>query len=545
MLALAGCLHPPGPSPHAEGSASATEQSDGLLDADAPAAPASPGRRPFAIADGPRPFTGAAPLLLARTIDSAASRPDAPFQAFDAHSLNLVDLDGDGRREIVSLNDNHRAYVIAADSGRVLAELATARPGGDAWGARDINGIAVGDVDGDGQAELAVLNSAATLTVFTLDREASSAQRFPFDVLWQQTVSAVDLDPDFYATHPWYDNGSKGLGADGNPFIVHLRDGQAVVLAQSDGYPAHIAFDANGTVRWSTSWWDGNSGPWAGPFAPDGAIQAVFATDGGHVVAYDVASGVIQWDFDAAAHGAKPGSIPIMPAVLDLRGDGQRSIFVGARVAVDDGSPDWILRQHARSFLLDAAGRVVWDASFPWGNPLLYADPAAVDVNGDGVKDIVALDWNTIGHKPGAWETTGPANLFALDGRTGKALWHRQIDAQWSNTGFAIASFLPGSVQILTEEQRGGQDGLSLIGLDGGRVGWLPLPEPGWAIRRGPALADLDGDGLLEVVLPVSRSATGCPQALDVGCRSGALLVYDTDAPAASALFDNNPRFAD
>lgn len=542
-LLMAGCLGAGEPAGTRSHSSATAAPAAGLVDVAQDARPVRGAGGPV-IAEPPQPFApGGLPLEMRLVIDSALAGPEVPFQAFDTHALNLADLDGDGRPEAVSLNDNQRAYVIDPRTGKVLAELATPRP--DGWDARDLNGVAIGDVDGDGQPELAVLNGAASLTVFRLDRAASTAQQFRFDPLWQANVTAVGRDPRFYETHPWLSPESPDLGADGNPFIVHLADGQAVILAQSDGDPAHLAFDADGGVRWLTSWWDGNSGPWAGRLTPGGPVRAVFATDGGHVVAYDVASGTIQWVFDARAHGIRPGSIPIMPAVVDLRGDGNKSIFVGARVAVQDGGADWMQRQHARYLLLDAAGKLVWDTSFEWGNPLLYADPAVLDVDGDGVKDIVALDWNTIGHNPGQWNKTGPANLFALDGATGRALWHRPLDAQWSNTGLVVASFVPGlGPLVLTEEQRGGQDGLSFVALDGARVGWMPLPA-GWTVRRGPALADTDGDGLAEVVVPVSRPAAGCPRRLDVGCREGALLVYGSAARMDGVLFDGNPRFAD
>lgn len=484
------------------------------------------------------------PLRAMRTIDSASAKPATPFQAFDTLSLNLADLRGDGRLEVITLNDNHRAYVIDPVRGAILAELQTDHPGGDSWGARDINGIAVGDVTGDGHPDLAVLNSAATLTVLTLDEAASSRSEFVYTPAWSQVVTATKADPDFYATHPWFKTGSLELGADGNPFIAHVR-GEAVVLAQSDGYPAHMAFGPTGDLRWFTDYWDGNSGPWAGALKTNGPEMAVFATDAGHVVAYDVGSGKIQWDFSAPDHGANPGSISIMPTVVDLHGDGTKSIFVGARVAVDDKSEDWMLRQHARYFLLDSSGNVLWSTSYPWGNPGSYVQPATVDLDGDGVKDIITLDWNTIGHKPGNWEKLGPANLIAINGANGKALWHRLVDAQWSNTGLAMADFFPGQPgpQIMTEEQLGLRDGLSFFGPDGSRLGWMPLPDSHMTVRRGPVLADIDGDGFAEAILPVSSGATGCPQHLDVGCRAGSLLVYSTQARDDSVVFDNNDLF--
>ncbi|MFO1533455.1 MAG: hypothetical protein ABR562_07145 [Thermoplasmatota archaeon] len=404
-----------------------------------------------------------------------------------------------------------------------------------------------------------------TLTILELDRAASTRSHYVFHRVWREVESVVRFDPDFNATHPWYTNASQEeLGADGNPFIAHL-DGEpgGVVLSQSDGLPGHFAFDGDGTLRWWTAFWDGNAGPWAGRLRPNEPVRAVFATDGGQVVAYDVASGAIQWTFDVAAYGVVPGSISVAPNVFDLRGDGRMSVFVGARQAVNDTGVGedpgtWMHRQHAKYFLLSSGGQELWSASLDLGNPMAYMHPAAVDLNGDGVKDLVVLDWNTIGHHPGNWEKLGPANLFALDGATGETLWVTAVDSSWSNQGIAIADFLgDGKGQILVEEQVGLTDGLSLYSLQGEFLRWVPVQADGWRITRGPVLADTDGDGKVEVILPVAREAhscvagdSGCASDLtqhclhtDVGCRQGALLVYDTDAPGASVTFSGDFLF--
>ncbi|MHB8634217.1 MAG: hypothetical protein ACYDBQ_09675 [Thermoplasmatota archaeon] len=514
-------------------------------------------------------------MTLVTTVNTTTAGATIPFGAFDTTGFGVADLLGSGHLDIVTNNDNLQTYVIDAASGHVAAEIATYHPNG--WLARDINGVAIGDITGNGTIDLAILNSAATLTVEELNRTQSTPSHLAFHPLWQRVATATAYDPHFNATHPWYGNRSVQLGADGNPFIAHVGGVPGgVVLAQSDGWPGDFAFNANGTLRWMTDYWDGDAGPWAGWLDPGGPVQAVFATAGGHVVDNDVASGAIQWDFNATGWGATPGSITPTPVAYDLYGTGSKSIFVGARVAVapvnsslaspgiDNAMPTngtsneaapWMRTQHAAYFLLDAGGHVLWNASLATGNPLVYMVAAAVDVNHDGVKDLIVLDWNTIGHFPGNWEKTGPANLFALDGRNGHLLSRASVDSRWSNKGIAVADFLATGQdpQILVEEQLNGVDGLSLYALNGTHLAWMPLPGNQGEVTRGPELADIDGSGFASAIVPIATSCPGGPgstpecaslppscSAIDVGCRAGSLLVFRTRAPDASVAWSNN-----
>lgn len=492
------------------------------------------------VAAGPAPVP-AQGLRVRAVIDASVAQPAQPWEAFDTFALNFADLRGDGHLELVSLNDNLHTYVLDPLTGHILADLTTPHGGLEGWKSRDINGVAIGDVTGDGVPELAVLNGAANLTLFALDPNQSSADHLEYAALWQRTVYPPDVDPSFYPNHPWYANGSVDLGADGNPTIVHLPDGQALVAAQSDGFPLDVAYDRDGKVAWWTDFWDGNSGPWSGTFAGSTRPQVVFGTDGGQVVDYDAAAGTIQWVFDIKREGVHPGSVPVAPTVVNL--DGTSAVFVGARSAVDDG-PGWINRSHAVYYLIDEHGLPLWHASFLWGNPLVYMHPAVADVNGDGVKDLIVQDWNTVGHNPGQWNSTGKANLFALDGRDGSLLWRAQVMSPWSNKGIAVADFLPGRGPVIAvEELRGPLDGIALYSLQGKPLDWYPLPGAGWSITRGPVLADLDGDGHVELVVPVARGSTGCPRPLDVGCRQGAFVVYATAATDSSVLAGGNDLF--
>lgn len=477
---------------------------------------------------------GAADWSLARLIDERSAKPRTGFEAFDAASLNVFDFEGDGVPEIVSHNDNNRVYVIDSGSGKIRAEIETTHPKG--WAARDINPVAIGDLFGDGRPCLVVPNGAAYLTALCLAARTWDG-RLVFEKRWEIRVDAALHEPDFHETHPWIqgdgDTSNDAPGLDGNAFLADV-DGEPglEIFVETDGYPGQLAYRHDGENLWSTSWHDGNAGVVVADLAGDGRPEAVFASDAGVVTAFDAREGKLRWSFEARKHGANPGSITVAPVVADLDGKPGLELVFAARNVASPERAGWQERSHAVWFALRADGSVLWKASEDWMNPLAYTRPALVDADGDGGLDVVAMDWNTVGHKPGAWETTSRgASLFALDGATGRALWHRSVDARWSNKDVVVVGD-----SVIASEQRGEQDGLGLYALrDGARRGWHALPD-GWEAMRGPVAYEVAGR--VHLAVPLGRpDPAPAPRELDVGHRDGAIAIIDTasDAPIASS----------
>lgn len=462
-------------------------------------------------------------------IDDASAAPWAPFEAFDAASLNVADIDGDGRPEIVSANDNNRVYVFDLASGKLRAQIETEHP--PDWAAREINPVAIAPLGPDGAVCLVIPNSAAHLAAWCY-RGRTPLGDFVFARLWDVHVDAAAFDADFRKEHPWIwsdgDPSNDIPGLDGNAFVADVDgDGRPEIFTETDGYPGQFSFDADGDLRWMNTAWDGNAGVVVSDLDGDGKKEAVFASDSGVVTAYDAASGKIRWTFDAKKAGASPGSITVAPSVGDLDGDGKRELVFAARnVATGDG---WQERSHAVWFALRSDGSVLWRASEAWMNPLAYTRPALVDANGDGKLDVVAMDWNTVGHKPGSWEPTerGP-QLFALRGTTGKPLWHVSVAARWSNKDVVVADVHPEpGLEVVASAARGDRDGLGIYALSDGReLDWHALPT-GWEAMRGPVAALLDGR--IQLVVPLGRPDPAPNyRELDVGHRTGAIAVIDT-----------------
>lgn len=445
-------------------------------------------------------------------ITTGSADPERPFEAFDAVSMAAVDLDGDGAKEIVAHNDNNRLYVFSAD-GELLSELRSRVPEG--WPVRELGGPAVGDISGDGKADLVVANSAGHVTVFAQDDEQ-------WVRLWETDV--VD---------------DERAGLDGPPFLVDAdKDGRHAVHVQLDDAAGLFKLDPTGDVVWHEQLSDGNAGPVAGDLDGDGILEVVYPSDGGGLWVFDARTMEHRCTFNAHEHDASPGSISVSPTLADLTGDGALEAVFGVRNVAEEQEGDWIARSHAHYFAVDAECAVVWQQTFDWGNPHVHMQPVPVDVTGDGALDVLFQDWNTIGHLPGAWEHTGPANLFALEGATGELLWRVETPNLWSNKNLAVADVTgDGEAEILANELQHG-DGLGLFTLEGQRSGFVPAPQ-GWVVSKGPLVDDLTGDGHLEIVLPVHRSADFCERELDVGCREGALAVYSTGSQA-TPLYSNN-----
>lgn len=219
----------------------------------------------------------------------------------------------------------------------------------------------------------------------------------------------------------------------------------------------------------------------------DGIPEIVTATVDGRVIAY-TASGGVRWFHDAGRT-----SIQSAPAVADITGDGRADVVVGTmdgRVLLLNGPDGRLLRTFG-----DGGLQGCRPTCFPRG---FHATPAIGDVNGDGIKDIVASSYN---HHIYAWSRGGTV-LFIRN----------HYDTIWSSPavvdidGDGRNEVIVGGDVHRSNPVLGGPDGgmvwvIRRTGSGYGNYPGYPKRFTGQTIWSSPAIADVNGDGNLDIIV--------------------------------------------
>jgi hypothetical protein len=218
----------------------------------------------------------------------------------------------------------------------------------------------------------------------------------------------------------------------------------------------------------------------------DGRPDLVVGSVDGQLEAHTLPGRTLIWSVSVGR-----SAIESSPVIVDLTGDGRRDIVVGTmdgRVLVIDGPTGAVVRTFQEQWPLYCPPEV--DCR-PHG---FFATPAVADIDADGILDIIAPSWD---HTVYAWSSTGAF------------LWRRYIeDTLWSSP-VVVDIDRNGTPEIIlggdiwAGNPLGAPEGglVWILNRDGSTYPGYPKHVPLQTVWSTPAVADIDLDGWLDVVV--------------------------------------------
>ena len=423
----------------------------------------------------------------------------------------VADLDGDGHNELLAANRRGEIYAWDAGGaplpgypilteGRITGHLALGDLNGD--GSLEI-AAGIGSIDAGVEGRVAIWRSDGTpLPGWPRPVDASGIDR-PSRI---NTVALADIDNDsdleiIAATN---NSAAETPGGDAGPPVPNLY------AWHHTGEPAAGAWPVAATrgVLGALAVGDANA---------DGQADILVGRDDRFVYAYDARGNPLPgWPVETttADPGGAAGIVHKLsaPDLADLDGDGEMDIIVaGIRQSPDSAEPvnsDLLVLQS------DGARRRRWDRTAEGVGVLsreadLQAAPAVADVNADNELDIVLPTSD-------GWIRAYRANrtlLWEFNYARGQVIYGSEpVIGDVDDDGFNEIMF--GTYDPLAGAA--GPVGLWILEHDGAAKGGAPLPVAAPGIMAAPTLADLNGDGRLDIV------AAG---------RAGVIYAWDTGSP--------------
>ncbi len=354
------------------------------------------------------------------------------------------DIDGDGQTEVVISSFDGRLYAIAGSSqGTISAPKWSFQTEALIW-----SSPALGDVDGDGKTEVVVGSDDRHIYII----EGATGQkkwRFSTNARVRASPTLVDID----------------------------GDGQLEIIIGSDQI---YALDGRARrARWAFRLMFATfSSAAAADIDDDGQLEVVVGSYDNILYALDGHSGALKWQFLAG------NPIESSPALADIDGDGKIEVVFG-QGAIDGPRPKGVYALRGQS------GQPKWSFNLN-ADQRVISSPAIGDIDGDGLPEIV------IG--------TNTNHVYALGGQGQIKYLH---EAQNFVESSPVLGDIDGDGKI---EVVVGSHDFKLYGLEAipnqqrFRVEWTFTPLHANIFFSSATLADIDGDGLLEIVIGNNNS---------------------------------------
>ena len=266
-------------------------------------------------------------------------------------------------------------------------------------------------------------------------------------------------------------------------------DGIIEIVVGSDDHSLYALRGSDGMVAWSFET-DGpvRSSPRVADVNGDGVLEVVFGSDDSNIYCLNGVDGRVLWALRC------DGPIRSPPAIGDVDCDGAVEVVVSG----DDSA---IYSINGRT------GELKWQSSHKGARSgaLVQSAPCLVDLNGDGRLEIV----------------TGSASGYVLIfDSEGSLKIRKDFEAPSFNASVAVGDInQDGRIEIVACSDNGA---VYSILPDGGTL-WSRVI--GVSLRSSPVLADVNGDGQMEILVHVSEGYSDDGKLICIG--SGGDILWD------------------
>jgi outer membrane protein assembly factor BamB len=360
------------------------------------------------------------------------------------HRLNLIHAGPDERGErVVRVRDLTAGRLLTVDAGgKITQEAELGQPGGFST-----TPVAV-DLDGDGRNEIVLQNAAEEIVALRAGKQPGERP----GMLWSLPGVAMNPSPGYARNGPLCPQAAD-LDGDGRPEVVFASEDE-------DGRCAVTCVDGRGKRRWRRSI---EGCPWGG-------LQA----------------GVNLWTFGRFTGRARG---------LD--------VYVDIHRRSKGSSEGWVLRGDTGEVVWRRQGLVAAETAMPFGGGL----PAVADLNRDGVDDLAQEFYTVYG---------------AISGKTGEPLFPPAFLPGAGHFGKWIAYSSPtvadldgdGQLDVYLNSASYARGGYAAVRADGKPL-WVEFHDNEQGSDGFGPVGDFDGDGKLEIAVPVLNGTLLCLNAAD------------------------------